>query len=109
MLRLADILNITKPCQKLYDAFITNINSSKDWHSLHGRCIKLIDALVGTHTKDENRTLFSEYPLPTESMTLKFSQHHMYSIAESINLNYIIVKANIEVKYLNLMIQPFGI
>lgn len=67
MLWLANILNITKPCQELYDA------------------------LVDTHAKDENGNIFNEDPLPTEAMTLEFFQHRRYPITETVNINYIIV------------------
>ena len=35
MIRLAEKLNITEPCQGLYDAFIADENSSPERHSLH--------------------------------------------------------------------------
>lgn len=48
MIRLAQKLNITEPCQELYDAFIEDDNGSKERRSVHIRCVKFIDAIAGT-------------------------------------------------------------
>lgn len=39
MLKLAELLNITEPCQELYDAFIADDNGSKERRSMHIRCV----------------------------------------------------------------------
>ena len=53
MVKLAKFLNITEPCQELYNAFIADGNDSKGRRSMHIRCVKLVDALAGTKAMDE--------------------------------------------------------
>jgi len=67
MKRLAEKLDITEPCRELYDAFIAEDNGSPERHSLHVRCVKLVDALAGTQSKDEHGILFNEPSMPDEA------------------------------------------
>jgi len=108
MIRLAKKLNITEPCQELYDAFIADDNSSLERHSLHIRCIKLVDESAGTQAKDEHGILFNEPSLPDEAIVQKFFQSSEFPITNVVCLDYLIVKAGIEMKYLNLTNSTLG-
>jgi integrase len=108
MIRLAEKLNITEPCQELYDAFIADDNSSPERHSLHVRCVKLIDASVGTQAKNEYGILLNEPSMPDESTVQKFFQNRTFPITNGVYIDYLIVKAGIEMKYLNLTDSTIG-
>lgn len=108
MIRLAERLNITEPCQELYDAFIEDDNGSPERHSLHVRCVKLVDASAGTQAKDEYGILFNEPSMPDEAIVQKFFQNREFPIANDICIDYLIVKAGIEMKYLNLTDSTIG-
>lgn len=102
MIRLAEAQSITEPCQELYDAFIADDNGSPERHALHVRCVKLVDASAGTHAKDENGILFNETPLPDETTVGKFFQNQEFPITTGVCMDYLIVKAGMEMEYLNL-------
>ena len=108
MIRLAEKLNITEPCQELYDAFIADDNSSPERHSLHVRCVKLVDASDGTQAKDEHGILFNEPPIPGEATVQKFFQSWEFPITNGVCIDHLIVKAGIEMKYLNLTDSTIG-
>jgi integrase len=102
MIRLAQALSITEPCQELYDAFIADDNGSPERHSLHVWCAKLVDASAGTHAKDEHGILFNEPPLPDEATVREFFRTLEFPITKGVCIDYLIVQAGIEMKYLNL-------
>ena len=108
MLKLAELLNITEPCQELYDAFITDDNGSKERRSMHIRCVKLIDAIASTKAIDSKGTLFNEQPLPTESEVHEFFLGVRFPITTGVHIDYIIVKASIEMWHLNLTDSTIG-
>jgi hypothetical protein len=102
MIRLAEALSITEPCQELYDAFIADDNGSPERHSLHVRCVKLVDASAGTHANDEHGIMFNEPPLPDEITVREFFESQEFPITTGVCMDYLIVKAGIEMEYLNL-------
>ncbi|MEA1961012.1 MAG: hypothetical protein U9N81_07010 [Bacillota bacterium] len=102
MIRLAQALSITEPCQEFYDAFIADDNDSPERHSLHVHCVKLVDASAGTHAKDEHGMLFNEPPLPDEVTVQEFFRTLEFPITTGVYIDYLIVQAGIEMKYLNL-------
>lgn len=108
MISLADKLNIAEPCQQLYDAFIADDNSSPERHSLHVRCVKLVDASAGTQAKDEHGILFKETSMPDEATVQKFFQNREFPITNGVSIDYLVVKAGIEMKYLNLSKSTIG-
>lgn len=108
MLRLAEKLNITEPCQELYDAFIADGNGSPERHSLHVRCVKLVDASAGTQAKDEHGILFNEPSMPDEETVQKYFQSCGFPITNGVCIDYLIVKAVIEMKHLNLTDSTIG-
>ncbi|MDD4495159.1 MAG: tyrosine-type recombinase/integrase [Eubacteriales bacterium] len=108
MLKCAQSLGITKPCAELYDAFIADDNGSRERHSLHVRCVRLIDALACTHAKDEHSVLFNEPPMPGEAETHAFFQTQQFPITADVRIDYLIVKAEIEMRYLNLTVSTIG-
>lgn len=108
MLKLAESLNITEPCQKLYDAFIADDNGSKERRLLHIRCVKLIDALAGTRAMDGKGILFNEQPMPTEAEVHEFFLGVSFPVTTGVRIDYLIVKASIEMWYLNLTDSTIG-
>ena len=70
--QMASKMNITVPCQKLYDAFIEDDRNSKERSSRHRQCVKLVDYYAGTHAKDEHGNSFNRSSLPTEDETQDF-------------------------------------
>jgi len=110
MKMLAEKLNITEPCQELYDAFIADDNGSPERHSLHVRCVKLVDASAITQAKDEHGILFNEPSMPDEATVQKFFQSREFPmpIINDICIDYLIIKAGIEMKYLDLTDSTIG-
>ena len=108
MIRLAEKLSITEPCQELYDTFIADDNGSPERHSLHVRCVKLVDASAGTQAKDEHGILFNEPSIPDEATVQKFFQSCEFPITNCVHIDYLIVKAGIEMKHLNLTDSTIG-
>lgn len=108
MIRLAEKLNITEPCQELYDAYIADDNSSTERYSLHIRCVKLVDAYAATQAKNEQGILFNEPSMPGEATVQKFFHNMKFPMTNGVCIDYIIVKAGIEMKYLNLMDSTIG-
>ena len=74
MLRCAEVLGVTEPCTKLYDAFIADDHGSPERRELHIRCVKMVDAEACTGAKDSNGILFNEPPLPAEDEVRSFSK-----------------------------------
>lgn len=108
MLRFAESLNITEPCQELYNAFVADDNGSKERRSLHIQCVKLLDAAAGTQAKDEHGTFYSEQPMPGEPDVLAFFQDQSYPLTVGVSIEYLIVKAEYEMQYLNLSNSTVG-
>ena len=101
-------LGITEPCAKLYDAFITDDNGSPERHSLHVRCVRLVDALACTQARDEHGILFNEPLMPDDAEVHEFFQGREFPIAADVRIDYLIVKAEIEMRYLNLTDSTIG-
>jgi len=108
MIRLAEKLNITEPCQELYDTFIADDNGSHERHSMHIRCVKLIDAFADTLAKDEHGIRFNEPSIPDVTTVQKFFKNCKFPIPKGIRIDYLIVKADIEMKHLNLTDSTIG-
>ena len=102
MLRFANLHHITEPCQELYDGFIAAGHSSKERRSMHVRCVRLIDACSVTKAKDANGILFNEPSLPSKNKTLKYFQNTQYPIGKETCIDYLVVKAGIEMEHLKL-------
>ena len=88
--------------------FIADDNASKERRSMHIRCVKLIDAIAGTKAMDSRGTLFNEQPLPTESEVHEFFLGVRFPITTGVNIDYLIVKACIVMRYLNLTDSTLG-
>ena len=108
MLQCAESLGITEPCAELYDAFIADDNGSPERRSLHIRCVKLVDGLACTHSNDEHGILFNEPPLPCESEVQDFFNGRMFPITAGICIDFLIVKAEIEMNCLHLTVSTMG-
>ena len=108
MLKCAESLGISKPCAELYDAFIADDHGSHERRSMHWRCVRLIDKAAGTKAKTEHGILFNEPPLPDETETQKFFSAAELPVATGVNIDYIIAKAEIEMKHLQLTESTAG-
>lgn len=108
MLKCADSLGITEPCAELYDTFIRDDNGSPERHLLHVRCVKLVDALACTQARDEHGVLFNEPFMPDEAEVREFFQGREFPIAADVRIDHLIVKAEIEMRYLNLTNSTIG-
>jgi len=108
MLKCAKSLGIIEPCADLYDAFIADDNGSQGRHSLHVRCVRLVDELACTQARDEHGILFNEPPMPHEAEVFEFFQDREFPIVADVRIDYLIVKAEIEMRYLNLTNSTIG-
>jgi integrase len=108
LLKLADKMHITEPCQKLYDAFIAEDNGSPERRGLHIHCVRLLDEISETHALNKNGGYFNEKPLPNEQNVVIFFHDRNFPLCDPISLGYIIVKAKLEMKYLQLSESTTG-
>lgn len=108
MLKCANLLGITEPCAELYDAFIADDDGSPERHALHVRCVKLVDAFACTQARDEHGLLFNEPPLPDDAEVHEFFQGQDFPITADVRLDQLIVKADIEMRYLHLTDSTMG-
>jgi len=108
MLELACILNITEPCQTLYDAFIADDNGSEERRSLHIHCVKLLDEAANTKAKDKRGIFYNEIPLPDEAAVQEFFMQQQFPLIKNVDISYLIVKSEIEMQYLSLSCSTMG-
>jgi integrase len=108
MLKSAKLLGITEPCAKLYDVFIADDNGSPERHALHVRCVKLLDSFACTQAQDEHGLLFNEPPPPDDTEVHEFFQGREFPITADVRLDLLIVKAEIEMRYLHLTDSTIG-
>jgi len=108
MLRLANSMSINEACQELYSAYIADDKGSKERRALHIRCVKLLDAIAGTNAKDENGKLYNEQSMPTKEETQRYFQNMQYPLINKASIDSLIVKAEIEMQYLNLSESTIG-
>lgn len=108
LIAMAKIMQIKKPCQKLYDAFIADDHDSSERHSQHKRCIRLLDKAAGTNAEDKQGKFFTKRSMPTKQHTQEFFRDKTFPLYEEVALGYIIVKAEMEMKYLHLSESSMG-
>ena len=108
MVKCAESLGISEPCSELYDAFIADDHGSHERRSMHWRCVRLIDRVADTKAKTEHGILFNEPPLPSETETQMFFADRKYPVAANVNIDFIIVKSEIEMRYLQLTVSTTG-
>jgi len=108
MLRLANSLGITEPCQDLYDAYVADDGGSKERRGMHIRCVRLLDAVAGTGAKDERGILYNEPPLPSIAEAQEYFAGKLYPLSERSCIDHIIIKAEIEMQYLTLTESTIG-
>lgn len=106
---LAKKFQITVPCQELYDAFIADNHGSATRHSSHIKCVKLLDAVAGTNAKSSDGIYFNEKPIPEEKEVVDFFLNKSsFPIATNIDIRYLVAKAELEMKHLNLSPSTMG-
>jgi integrase len=108
MIQCAELLGISEPCSELYEAFIADDNGSPERRSLHIRCVKLIDKVAGTQAKNEHNILYNEPPLPCEVEAQMFWCDRKYPVTADVCIDYVVIKAEIEMRYLQLTTSTVG-
>jgi len=108
MLVCAESLGISEPCTELYKAFIADDHGSHERRSMHWRCVRLIDREAGTKAKTEHGILYNEPPLPSEIETQIFFSDREYPIAANVNIDFVIVKSEMEMRHLQLTASTTG-
>lgn len=108
LIAMADKMKITEPRQELYDAFIADDHGSAERRSLHKRCVRLLDEVAGTRSRDENGRFYNPTPLPEERETQDFFKDKLFPLCMKIPLDYLVVKAQIEMNYLCLTDSTMG-
>ena len=108
LIAMADTMKITNPCQELYDAFIADDHGSAERRSHHKRCVRLLDEISGTRSKNENGLFYNFIPLPGEKETQEFFKDKEFPMCGEISMDYMLVKAQMEMKYLYLTVSTMG-
>jgi integrase len=108
MLKIAKSLDIDVPCQKLYDAYIADAAGRGEGRQLHIRCVKLLDAAAETKARNNQGILFNEAVMPSLTKTEEYFSNRQYPLTDKTNIDFIIVKAEIEMKYLGLSTSTMG-
>jgi len=108
MLRIAKSLNISEPCQTLYNAFVADDNGSKERKGLHLRCVKLLDEVAGTNARNEYGILYNELALPGNKEVQEYFRDRTYPLADKVSISHLIVKAKMEMQYLELSNSTIG-
>ena len=106
--QMASEMNITVPCQELYDAFIDDDRNSKERSSRHRQCVKIVDYYAGTHAKDKYGKLLNRNSLPREDETQDFFKDMSYPISIKITIDHLIIKSELEMRILNLSSSTIG-
>jgi integrase len=108
LIAMANTMNITEPCQELYDAYIADDHSSAERRSRHKRCVRLLDKVAGTRSKDKNGRLYNPISLPGERETQEFFKDQTFPLCGEVSLDYLVTKAQMEMKYLGLTESTMG-
>jgi integrase len=108
MIRLANTLGINAPCQNLYDIYVADDGGSKERRELHIRCVRLLDAVAGTSAWDEYGILYNEPALPSKAETQEYFFDLQYPLEKKVSIDFLIVKAEIEMQHLNLTESTIG-
>jgi len=108
MIRLARFLGIHEACQKIYDAYVADDNGNKSRRATHIRCVKRLDAIIGTNARDEHGKLYNEQSMPNETEVQEYFHDRQFPLADKACVDHIIVKAEIEMRYLNLSKSTIG-
>ena len=108
MAKLADSLNITEPCQKLYDAYVADDRGFKERRELHIRCVKLLDAVAGTEARDDCGILYNEPPMPNKTDAKEYFHGLQTCFTNRVSIDHLIVKTEIEMEHLNLSGSTMG-
>ena len=106
--QMASEMNITVPCQELYDAFIDDDRNSKERSSRHRQCVKIVDYYAGTHAKDKYGKLLNRNSLPREDETQDFFKDMSYPISIQITIDHLIIKSELEMRDLKLSSSTIG-
>ena len=108
LLRCAESIGISEPCLELYEAFIADDKGSTERRSQLVRCVKIIDGIAGTNARNDCGILYNEPTMPSETEVQEFFCDQEYPILTDVCIDYIIVKSEIELRYLQLTSSTIG-
>lgn len=108
MEKCAKSLGITEPCSALYNAFVADDHGLPERKELHIRCVKLIDAAAKTKAKNAEGFFYNEEPLPSKDEVQAYFFDYTFPVDRNIPLDYLIVKAELEMEHLNLSTSTIG-
>ncbi len=109
MVRCAQSLKLTYPCQELYDAFILDDHHSSERRTLHILCVRLIDEVAQTDARKADGTYFNPPIVPEPSVVdVYFSKVSFTDAGQSIPLPYLMGYTRLELIKLNLSDSTIG-
>ena len=102
LIKHADSIGMTVPCQELYDSFVSRANTPDLRFQLY-HTVRLVDAEAGTRALTPDGGMYNEPVLPTTEETEARFRDVRFPIPEgSIDLGYLIRWAEKEMEYLHL-------
>lgn len=111
LLHLAELgeeLNISEPCQELFDAFVSRA-STPDLHFQLCHAVRLVDAEAGTKAFAPNGWLYNEPPLPSVEESDALFQNITFPVEDGmIDTGHLIIRAEKEMEYLQLTLSTSG-
>jgi len=107
LLNTARRLEISVPCQELYDVFAADDYGSKERRFHLDHCIKLVDEYAGTCALRTNGKLYNEPVLPSREEALTALEGVSYP-AISLDIGLLVVKAGWAVEHLGLTQSTIG-
>lgn len=101
--KLGEELDISEPCQKLFDAFVSRA-STPDLHFQLCHAVRLVDAEARTKAFAPNEWLYNEPPLPNEE-----ESDASFPIEDGmIDTGHLIIMAEKEMRHLQLSVSTSG-
>ena len=98
--RLAAEMGITKPCQKLYDAFSKDSRGSKERLSMHLHIIKLLDAKSGSQGMTLEGRFINEPRFPSREEVATYRASCIFPITDDIDISMLISIAAFDMEIL---------
>jgi integrase len=105
---VAKQIGISKPCQGLYDSFISDDHGSAERRAEHIRCVKLLDAYVGTNARDQHGILYNEPAMPVTALMDEYFKAVTFPLRESVDISFLILKAEQAMSHLALTTSTSG-
>ena len=108
LIRMANEMGISEPCQALYDAFYKDDRGSKQRKSMHCLILKMLDFEAGTQCITVDGFFYNELPLPSEVEAEAFASLCTFPLPEQTDIGMLIAIAALEMKPLRLSASTMG-